>query len=91
MGIMFGMIWFAFWVFSTCKCEAAIFPLFRSVCMHARPLDDLDAVVLHRAHAPCMHMDVAYAQHDVTRVVYHVIHAIMMSSAFVFHYRNEVA
>ena len=56
MGIMFGMFWFVFWVFSTQKCEAVIFAKFGLACMHTRPLDYLGALVLHRAHAPCIHM-----------------------------------
>ena len=38
MGIMFGMFSFAFWVFSTPKCEALIFTKFVLACMNARSL-----------------------------------------------------
>ena len=55
MGIMFGMFWLAFWVVSTQKCEAVNLALFGSACMHARPLKDLEMLVLHRACVPCMH------------------------------------
>ena len=36
--------------------------------MDAWPLKYLDVLVLHRAHAPCMHEHVARAQHDVAMV-----------------------
>ena len=68
IGIMFGMFWFAFWVFSTQKCEAGIFTRLGSACVYTRPLRYLDALVLHRAHVPCMHVCVAHASHDVTWV-----------------------
>ena len=51
---MFGMFLFAFWVFSTQKCEVAIFAKFELACMHARPLKYLDMVFLHRVHTPCV-------------------------------------
>ena len=44
------------------------FAKFMSACMHARPFNYLDALVLHRAHVPCTHACIMYAQCDVTRV-----------------------
>ena len=60
---MFGMFLFAFWVFSTQKCEVVIFAQFGLACVHARPLN-----YLLRAHAPCTHVHVVHAQCEVTRV-----------------------
>ena len=53
MRIMFGLFLFVCWVFSTQKCEAVIFTKFGLACVHARLLDYLDELVLHRAHASC--------------------------------------
>ena len=86
MGIKFDMFWFAFWVFSTQQCEAVIFTKFGSACAHARPLNYLDVLVLHRACSPCMCMHVMHARHDVTRFTYNANHVIMILSAFVFHF-----
>ena len=55
MGIMFGMFLFAFQVFITQKCEAVIFPKFKSACVHARPLGYLD-VPSHWACTLCRHV-----------------------------------
>ena len=52
----------------TQKCEAVIFAKFGLACMHARPLEYLDALVLHRVHAPCAHPCIMHARCDVTRV-----------------------
>ena len=55
--IMFGMFPFAFWVFSTPKCEAVIFAKFRLACMPSRPLKFLDGPIYleHMCHAhACM-------------------------------------
>ena len=82
MGIMFGMFWSAFWVFSTQKCEAVIFAKFRLACMHTRKLDYLDTLVLHRACAPFMHAHIAHARCEITRFAYNVNHIIMTSSVF---------
>ena len=68
MRIMFGMFLFAFWVFSAQKCEVVIFAKFGSACLHTRPLNYLDTLVLHRAHVPRMYACIIHAQHDVTRV-----------------------
>ena len=65
---MFGMFLFAFWVFSTQKCEVVIFAQFGLACVHARPLNYLDALTSPRAHAPCTHVHVVHAQCEVTRV-----------------------
>ena len=56
---MFGMFSFAFWVFSTQKCETVNFPKFESACVTTRLLGYLGAQFLFIAHAPCMHV------HDV--------------------------
>ena len=80
MGIMFGMFLFTFQVFSTCKCEVVIFAKFGSGCVHARPLDYLDALSLHKAHVPCMHAAMVHARCDVTSFAYDANHVIMMSS-----------
>ena len=85
MGIMFGMFYFAFWVFGTWKCEVVIFTKFKSACMHARPLDFLDMLFLHRAHTPCMCTHVVHARCNVTRFAYNTNHIIMMASAFMLH------
>ena len=53
--------------------------------MHARPLDYLDVLVLHRAHAPCIHMHVMHAQCDALGFAYNVNNVIMMSLAFTYH------
>ena len=50
IGIMLGKFWFSFWVFSTRKFGAIILAKFGSGCMHVRPLNYLDALVLYRAH-----------------------------------------
>ena len=47
MGIMVGVFWCAFWLFSTGKYVVLIFAEFRSTCVHARPLNYLYALVLH--------------------------------------------
>ena len=83
--IMFGMCLFACWVFSTQKCKVVIFSKFKSAYMHARPLGYLDALFLHRAHAPCMCRHIVHARHDITRFAYDVHHVIMTSLAFAFH------
>ena len=70
MRIMFGMFWLAFWVFGTQEGELVIFAKFRLACMHARSLNYLDTLVLHRACGPCMWAHVAHAQHDITRFTY---------------------
>ena len=85
MGIMFGMFLFAFWVFSTQNCEAVIFTQFKLACMHARPLEYLDMLFLHRACVPCTCVCIAHARCDVTRFAYNASHIIMTSSAFAFH------
>ena len=85
MRIMFGMFLFALWVFSTQKCEAVMFVIFGSACVHARPLNYLDVPVLLRARAPCPCACIMHAQHNVTRVHINVNHVIMMSLAFTFH------
>ena len=57
MGNMFGMFSFAFWVFSTQKCEAVIgvVPKFESACIPVRPLEYLVChfYLEHACHA-CM-------------------------------------
>ena len=82
MGNMFGMFLFAFWVFSTWKCEVVNFLMFWSACMNARPHGFLGMPFLNIAHAPhtCVHN--AYAQCDVTRFTYDVNHITMMSPEF---------
>ena len=75
----------AFWVFGTQKCEVVIYAKFGSACVPARPLKHLDALVLHRAHVPCMCEDVMHARHDVTRFAYNVNHIIMMSYSHSIH------
>ena len=67
MRIMFGMFLFEFWVLSTWKCEVVIFAKFRSACVHARPLNYLDVLILVRGCAPCSCAHVMHAQCDVTR------------------------
>ena len=62
MGIKVGMLWFAFWVFCTCKGEAVIFTKFRSACMHTRPLEYLDMLVSLTAHAPYAHMHIMHVR-----------------------------
>ena len=57
--------------------------------MHARPLDYLDVLDLHRAHVPFICACIAHARHDVTRFAYNVNHIIMMSVAFAFHLCRE--
>ena len=69
MGNMFGMFLFAFWVFSTQKCEVVNFPKFELACMHAQPLGYLDTPYLFRAHVPCTHVHDAHTRCDVTRFV----------------------
>ena len=51
MRIMFGMFLFVFWVFSTQQCEAVMIAKFRSACMHTRPLNYLDVLILLRGCA----------------------------------------
>ena len=67
------------------KCEVVIFSKFRSACVHARPLDYLDVLVLHTAHAPCTHTHVLYARCDATRFAYNANHIVIMSLSFAFH------
>ena len=85
MGNMFGMLLFAFWVFSTQKCVAVNFPKFESAYVPIRPLEYLGALFLLRAHVPCMCVCNPHAQCDVTRFAYDANHVIMMSPAFAFH------
>ena len=85
MGIMFGIFSFAFWAFSTQKCEAVIFHKFESACMHARPLGYLDVPYLYRACAPCTCMHYVHAKYDITRFANKVNHTIMTSLVFAFH------
>ena len=85
MGIMFGMFSFAFWVFITQKCEVAIFPKFKSGCMHARPLGYLDTPYSFREHTPCMCIHIVHAKCNITRFANDVNHVIMMSLVFAFH------
>ena len=54
MGNMSGMFLFAFWVFSTQKCEAVNFPKCESAYVNARPFGYLGMPFLLRACAPCM-------------------------------------
>ena len=82
---MFGMFSFVFWVFSTQKCEEIIFPKFKLACVPTRPLRYLGMPFLIIAHAPCMHVHNAHAQHDITRFTDDVNHITMMSWVFVFH------
>ena len=49
-----SMFPFAFWVFSTQKCEAVNFPKFESGCIHARPLRYLGMQLIIIACAPCL-------------------------------------
>ena len=53
--------------------------------MHARPLDYIDVLVLHRACAPCSCMFIAHGRHDITWFAYNVNDIIMTSLAFMFH------
>ena len=46
----------------------AIVAKFWSACMHASPLDYLDAPILLSAHAPSTYAHLAHPQHDMTRV-----------------------
>ena len=73
------------WHVSTPKCEAVIFAKLGSACVYTRPLDYLDALVLHRAHAPCMHTCIMHARCDVIQFAYNANHVTMMSVAFAFH------
>ena len=82
---MFGMFSFAFWVFSTQKCEAVKFPKFKSACVNAMPLKYLGMPFLIVAHAPCMHVDDVHAHHDITRFTYDANHITMTSPVFTFH------
>ena len=79
------MFLFAFWVICTQKCEAVIFPKFKSAGMPVRPFEYLGAPILLRAYAPCMHTHDAHAHHDITRFAYDVNNVTMTSPAFVFH------
>ena len=88
MGNMSGMFLFAFWVFSTQKCEVVIFPKFDSACMSARPLRYLDMAFSIIAHAPCKCMHDAHAQCDITRFTYDANHVTTMSPAFTFQSRH---
>ena len=63
----------------------AIYAKFGLACVHVRPLNYLYTQVLHRAHAPCMCVHIAYARHDVTRFTYNANHIIVTSAAFAFH------
>ena len=85
MGNMSGMFLFAFWVFSTQKCEAVIFPKFKLACMSARPLGYLDMPFSIIGCVPCMCTHDVHAQCDVTRFTYDVNHVTMTSPAFAFH------
>ena len=84
MRIMFGML-FAFWVFSTQKCETFIFAKFGLTFMHVSPLNYLDTQFCreHMCHT-CTHMS---CMHNVTLLgfTYNVNHVIMTSPVFAFH------
>ena len=43
------------------KCEVGISAKFMSACVHARPHDYLDVLVLHRACEPCSHGHIVHA------------------------------
>ena len=82
---MSGMFSFAFWVIRTLKCEAVIFPKFRSAGVPARPFEYLDAPILFIARASCSRACGAHAHRDVTRFASYVNHVTMTSPAFAFH------
>ena len=81
MGVNFGMVWTAFWVLSTQKCEAVIFTKFKPACV----FNCFDVLVSCKAHAPCMHMCIMHGRCDITRFTHNANHVIMMSLAFTFH------
>ena len=85
MSNMSGMFSFAFWVFSTQKCEAVNLPKFELACMPARTLGYLGMPFLIIAHALCTCMHNMHAHHDVTRVAYDANHVTMTSPVFTFH------
>ena len=85
MGNMFGMFLFAFWVFSTQKCESVKFPKSESACVPARLLQYLSVPILLIACVPCACTCNVHAHHDITRFAYDANHVTMMSPVFTFH------
>ena len=60
MGNMPGMFLFAFWVIRALKCEAVIFPEFKSAGVPVRPFGYLDVPILIVARVPCSRARHAY-------------------------------
>ena len=79
MRIMFGMFLFAFWVFSTQKCETVIFTRFGLACMHARPLNYLD-MPIYLEHMDHAHVHMSRMPNMMSLgFPYNVNHIIMLS------------